>query len=137
MTLTLNKEVYGSLLADIQPQLITNEAENERALNIVENLLADENLSPEQEQILKLLVALIEKFEEEHYPLEASTPHSILLHLMEARDLRQADLVGVIGSRGVVSEVVNGKRQISKSQAKALGEFFHVDPSLFIDFSVR
>ncbi|MEE3719644.1 transcriptional regulator [Tumidithrix elongata RA019] len=137
MTLTLNKEVYGSLLADIQPQLITNEAENERALNIVENLLADENLSPEQEQILKLLVALIEKFEAEHYQLEASTPHSILLHLMEARDLRQANLVGVIGSRGVVSEVVNGKRQISKSQAKSLGEFFHVDPSLFIDFSMR
>jgi HTH-type transcriptional regulator/antitoxin HigA len=53
---------------------------------------------------------------------------------MEERGLRQADLVGIIGSRGVVSEVVNGKRTISKSQAKSLGDFFHVEPSLFINF---
>jgi HTH-type transcriptional regulator / antitoxin HigA len=124
----------GLLLADIQPRVITTEQENDRALSFVESLLAEENLSPEKEQILRLLVSLIEKFEDEHYQLAASTPHSILLHLMEERGLRQTDLVGVIGSRGVVSEVVNGKRAISKSQAKSLGEFFHVDPSLFIDF---
>jgi len=137
MTLTLNKQAYGSLLADIQPQLITTEAENERALDIVETLMSIENRTLEQNQVLQLLVALIEKFEHEHYQLGISTPHSILHHLMEARELRQADLVGVIGSRGVVSEVVNGKRQISKSQAKALGDFFDIDPSLFIDFSVH
>ncbi len=134
MTLTLNKSEYGALLVDIQPRVITTEEENDRALIIVESLLAEKNLSPEKEQILRLLVSLIEKFEDEHYQLAASTPHSILLHLMEERGLRQTDLVGLIGSRGVVSEVVNGKRTISKSQAKSLGEFFHVDPSLFIDF---
>ncbi|TYQ29749.1 type II toxin-antitoxin system HigA family antitoxin [Pseudanabaena sp. UWO310] len=120
-------------LANIQIQGVTTEEENDRALSIVESLLAEENLSPEKEQILRLLVTLIEKFEDEHYQLAASTPHSILLHLMEERGLRQADLVGVIGSRGVVSEVVNDKRTISKGQAKSLGEFFHVDPSLFVD----
>lgn len=120
-------------LANIQIQGVTTEEECDRALSIVESLLAEENLSPEKEQILRLLVTLIEKFEDEHYQLAASTPHSILLHLMEERGLRQADLVGVIGSRGVVSEVVNGKRTISKGQAKSLGEFFHVDPSLFVD----
>jgi len=134
MTLTLNKSEYGALLVDIQPRVITTEEENNRALRIVESLLSEENLSPEQEQILRLLVTLIEKFEEEHYQLAVSTPHSILLHLMEERGLRQADLVGIIGSRGVVSEVVNGKRTISKSQAKSLGDFFHVEPSLFINF---
>jgi HTH-type transcriptional regulator/antitoxin HigA len=40
--------------------------------------------------------------------------------------------VGVIGSSGVVSEVVNGKRMISKTQAKALGQYFNLSPSLFI-----
>ena len=56
----------------------------------------------------------------------------MLLHLMEASDLKQENLLGVIGSRGVVSEVVNGKRNISKAQAKALAEFFSVDVGLFI-----
>jgi HTH-type transcriptional regulator / antitoxin HigA len=39
----------------------------------------------------------------------------MLKHLMEARDLIQEDLVGVMGSRGVVSEVMNGKRNISNA----------------------
>ena len=61
-----------------------------------------------------------------------TTPLSMLLHLMEARGLKQVDLIDVIGSSGVVSEIVNGKREISKSQAKALGEFFNIDAGLFI-----
>ena len=55
-----------------------------------------------------------------------------LQFLMEQNDLRQADLVSIFGSRGRVSEVVNGKRAISKAQEKALGEFFKVSPELFI-----
>jgi antitoxin component HigA of HigAB toxin-antitoxin module len=45
-----------------------------------------------------------------------------------------ADIVNLIysGSSGVVSEVVNGKRAISKAQAKALGDYFKISPSLFI-----
>ena len=42
-----------------------------------------------------------------------TTPLSMLLHLMEARGLKQVDLIDVIGSSGVVSEIVNGKREIS------------------------
>jgi HTH-type transcriptional regulator / antitoxin HigA len=45
---------------------------------------------------------------------------------------RNSQIYGVIGSSGTVSEVVNGKRSISKSQAKKLGEIFQVSPSLFI-----
>ena len=51
---------------------------------------------------------------------------------MESSGTRQSDLIGVIGSSGVVSEVVNGKRSISKAQSKALGEYFKVSSSLFI-----
>jgi HTH-type transcriptional regulator/antitoxin HigA len=77
-------------------------------------------------------VTLIEAYEAENYPMEQSPPHEILQHIMESSGTRQADLVGVIGSSGVVSEVVNGKRSISKAQAKALGDYFKVSPTLFI-----
>jgi HTH-type transcriptional regulator / antitoxin HigA len=79
-----------------------------------------------------LLIVLIEKFEDENYPIPVANPLKVLQHLMEAKDLIQENLVGVIGSRGVVSEVMNGKRNISNAQAKALGEFFSVESSLFI-----
>lgn len=131
MTRTINRESYAKLLAQYQPKVIETEEENEAALALAEEL-EHRDRTPEEDALLELLVTLIEKFEEEHYPLPEGDPHSMLLHLMEARDIKQEDLVRVIGSRGVVSEVVNGKRSISKAQAKALAEFFHVSPALFI-----
>jgi HTH-type transcriptional regulator / antitoxin HigA len=132
MTLTINEKTYGDLLVNFKPRLIATSEEHQRALNEVEKLMAIANPTPEQDQILVLLVALIEKFEEENYPIDLASPHDILLHLIEENNLKQADLVGILGSRGVVSEVVNGKRQISKNQAKALAELFHVDVGCFI-----
>lgn len=132
MTLTINKKAYGDLLAEIQPQVITNDAENEIALQNIEKLLAIPQPTAEEERILQLLLTLVEKYEDEHYPMNNASPLDILLHLIESNDLKQADLVNVIGSSGVVSEVVNGKRQISKNQAQALGKFYHVDPKLFL-----
>jgi HTH-type transcriptional regulator / antitoxin HigA len=49
------------------------------------------------------------------------------------RGLKQKDLLPVFGSQGIASEVLSGKRSISKAQAKALGEFFKVSPTLFFD----
>jgi HTH-type transcriptional regulator/antitoxin HigA len=132
MTLTFDKATYGKLLSEFQPKAISSEEDYDLALEITENLLMNKNRSPEQTTLLNLFVTLIEKYEEEHYPMGEVAPHEILQHLMDARELRQADLVGILGSRGVVSEVVNGKRSISKAQAKALGQFFHVSPALFL-----
>lgn len=132
MTPTLNPDTYATLLTKYQPKVIKSEAENDAAIALAEELEHRPQRTLEESAFLDLLVMLIERFEEEHYPIAVGSPVSILLHLMEARELKQEDLVGVIGSRGVVSEVVNGKRSISKTQAKALAEFFHVDVGLFI-----
>jgi HTH-type transcriptional regulator / antitoxin HigA len=131
MTYTINRDTYSDLLVKYQPKVIETETENEEAIALAESL---ENLqrSPEEDALLELLVILIEKFEESHYPLPSMKSNGMLLHLMEAKGMKQEELVGVIGSRGVVSEIVNGKRSISKAQAKILGELFHVSPSLFI-----
>lgn len=51
---------------------------------------------------------------------------------LENDDWKPRDLVDIFGSKGIISEVINGKRSISKSQAKALGTFFHVSPALFL-----
>ena len=52
--------------------------------------------------------------------------HEMIQYLMEQRHLQQSDLVELLGSRSQVSLLVNGKRSISKGQAKKLAEFFHV-----------
>jgi HTH-type transcriptional regulator / antitoxin HigA len=132
MTLITNPESYAQLLAKYQPKVIETAAENDRAIALAQELEHKTNRTPQEDALLELLVALIEKFEDEQYPIPSGTPHSMLLHLMEASDLKQENLIGVIGSRGVVSEVVNGKRNISKAQAKALAKFYSVDVGLFI-----
>jgi len=78
-----------------------------------------------------LLTVLMEAFEDEHYSLSGVTPDSILRGLMEEHRLRQLDRLGVFGSSGVASEVVSGKRAISKTQARKLATRFHVAADLF------
>ena len=121
MTLTINPETYGKLLTQYLPKVITNEAENERALNIAETLSNKSNLTPEEEQLLDLLVTLIENFESQQYTFDNnSTPLSRLIFLVEANNLKQVDLLDIFGSKGIASEVFNGKRQISKTHTVKL-----------------
>ena len=98
-----------------------------------ETLSNKPDLTPEEDQFLELLVALIEKFEAEQYPMNnLSTPLSRLKFLMETNGLKQAELVEVFGSKGITSEVVNGKRSISKQAALKLGKRFNIEPALFL-----
>ncbi len=132
MTLTFNTDTYANLLTQYRPKVIVSEAENDAVIALAEELAHRDHKSPEEEAFLDLLITLIEKFEEEHYPIPVSSPLEMLKHLMDARSLKQEDLIGIVGSRGVVSEVVNGKRSISKAQAIALGKLFNIDAGLFI-----
>jgi HTH-type transcriptional regulator / antitoxin HigA len=131
MTLTINRERYAELLSLYQPRVIKTEAENEAFLAIVEELLARPSLTLEEDAVLELLVRLIEEFEEKHYSIAVSSPHSRLLHLMEARSLGCADLVDVLGSLEITEAIVEGRSPIATEQAVALGQFFQVDSELF------
>lgn len=138
MTVTANARLdpkkYGRLLQRTLPAVVESEQDNERLLAEVERLLdkGEENLSPEETAVVGLMVRLIEDFEARAYPIPDAAPHEVLRHLLEAHGLRQADLLPIFGSRGYTSDVVNGKRGISKTHAKQLGDLFHVTPALFL-----
>jgi HTH-type transcriptional regulator/antitoxin HigA len=134
MTASPNADLrqYGKLLSTVLPAVIETEKENERMLAEVNKLMAKSNLSPAESKLFDLMVRLIEDFEEQHYELNASTPNGVLRELMEARGVKQRDLWELFGSKGTASEVINGKRSISKAQAKALGKYFRVSPELFL-----
>ncbi len=133
MTLTINSEMYSQLLCKYQPRIIKTEEENEKFLEIVEHLLACKNLTLEESTILELLVKLIEDFEEKHYPLNHSTPRSILIHLMEAQNITKERLVEVFASSEIVDKVISGDLEITLEQALVLGNLLHVDSSLFLN----
>ena len=133
MTLTFDQEKYQELLCQYQPRVIKSEAENETALKVVEQLMYSKNRTPEENELYDLLVALIEKFEQEYYqPGITSTPQSILCFLMEQKGIVAEDLLTVLGSQEVVNRVLDGKLAIDRDRAKVLGNFFNVDSSLFL-----
>ncbi len=133
-TQTLNPVAYGKLLAKVQPHAIKDEREYDRLVAEVGRLMerGDKNLSPEEVSLLEMMSILIEEYDRKHYPLSPSQPHQMLAFLMEQRDLEPHDLWPVLGSKSRVSEILSGKRAISKAQAKKLAEFFHVSVDLFI-----
>lgn len=130
---TINQTSYRRLLSKAMPMVIESEKENDRALAFVEKLMEKgEDISPEEEKLLSLLATLIQDFEEKFYKPNNVSPLEMLHHLMDARGVKQSDLWGLFGSKGIASEVLNGKRAISKSQAKALAQYFHVLVDAFI-----
>ncbi len=134
ITVDLDPKRYGRLLAKAHPTVIQSEGENSRLLSIIEKLMAkgEQNLTPEEDALLELLVRLVHDFEQEEYPIPARPPHEVVAFLLEQRGLKPSDLWPVLESKGRVSEILSGKRGISKEQAKRLAAFFHVGVQLFI-----
>jgi len=118
----------------IRPLLtIRNEREYDRAVKLLNELL-DEIGTNERHPLysfMDTLGTLIEAYEEEHYPVPASSGADMLRYLMEEHSLSQSDL-SEIGSQGVVSEVLNGKRELNIRQVRALAKRFHVSPAVFV-----
>jgi HTH-type transcriptional regulator / antitoxin HigA len=132
MTITLDRDNYSELLVEFSPQVIESEQEYDRVLAIAERLMFKPERSTAETKLLKLIVALIEDYETEHYPMNNVAPYELLQDLMESNNTHQSDLFGILGSPEIVTQVVSGQRLIDKVQAKALGEFFQVSPGLFI-----
>jgi len=84
-------------------------------------------LSPAMETIGNL----IENYENQICNINESSPLEALKYLMKEHDLKQSDLKE-IGSQGVVSEVLTGKRMLNLEQIKKISKRFHVSPLVFI-----
>ncbi|CAG0940149.1 partial Antitoxin HigA, partial [Candidatus Brocadiaceae bacterium] len=97
------------------------------------NQLLDEVGDNEQHPLYSLLDTmgtLISCYEQEHCTIPDASPQDVLAYLMQEHGLKQSDL-SEIGSQGVVSEILNGKRQLNKRQIVALAERFAVSPEVF------
>lgn len=128
-----NARRYAGLLAETLPAVIETEAQNRRLLKVLKSLMdKGDNLTPEETTLMKLLGHLIQEFEQRFYKPESPTPREALIEMMKMNHLKQSDLLSVFGSRGIVSEVISGKREISKANAKALARFFHTSTDVFL-----
>lgn len=126
-------KAYAGLLSEALPEVIETLAQNRRAIKILNKLMdKGENRTPEETKLAKLLGRLVCDFETRYYKPQKVSPREALIGMLEMNHLKQADVVHIFGSSGVVSEVVSGKREISKTHAKKLAAFFHTSADLFL-----
>ena len=124
---------YDNLLLDVRPRPIRSRAAYHRALRHVERLMSKPHLAAAESEMVELLSLLIEQYEAVEHPTPECSPAEMLEHLLEARTITKARLARDTGiPRSVITNVLAGRRAISKAVAVKLAGYFGVSLSVFI-----
>ncbi len=112
-------------------KIIKTEEEYEAAMERLEQIFdADPNSKEGQEA--ELLALLIEDYEGQHHQIGIPDPIVAVRIRMEELELKQKDLIGVVGSKGIVSEVMNKKRRLTVKMIRNLSELLKITPNVLI-----
>jgi HTH-type transcriptional regulator / antitoxin HigA len=128
---TLNGYLKLVRLFPLRP--IRTEAELDRATAVVNSLLDRNQLSAAEQDYLDVLGDLVERYENIHHAIGDVSDADALEHLLEAKDATQvavARATGIAESR--LSEVLRGKRQLTRAQITKLAAYFHIGPAVFL-----
>ncbi len=116
----------------MKAKVIRTEAENEAALARIEELM-DATAGTSEGEELDLLSLLVWTYEQEHYPIGMPTPLGAIEFFMDQNNLSQADMVQYLGSPSKVSEVLNGKRALSKTMIRKLVEGLGIPAEILLE----
>lgn len=98
----------------------------------VEQLAFQDTITPEVEEEMELLTVLIEKYDQENNSFEEVDPIQLLSSLMDDHNLKAKDLVSILGvSKGLVSDILNYKKGLSKEVIRKLAEHFSMNQEAF------
>jgi HTH-type transcriptional regulator/antitoxin HigA len=128
---------YRTLRRQIPLGVIRSKAEYDRAVAVLDTII-DEIGEDEAHPLADLAEALsvfVEAYDKAQYPTPAPSSREMLRFLMEQNDLNQSDLPE-LGSQGVVSEILSGKRGLNVKQVARLAKRFNVSPSVFLESGV-
>ena len=131
----INPEIYTKLFRDALPMPPVTAADNERLIEVMASI--DErhergDATPEEVAFAELLAIVVEDFENRHYSLPAVPPHEALQALMEDRSLQHKDIAQIVGNKGLTTEIIAGRRKISKAVAVRLSTRLSVPVELFL-----
>ena len=111
---------------------IKTEKDYEKALERMEVIFDADPNSTEGDEA-EILSLLIENFENQHYPIEAPDPIEAVKIRMEEMNLKQKDLVGVIGGKSRVSEVLNRRKRLTVDMIRELERVLHISASVLVN----
>jgi HTH-type transcriptional regulator / antitoxin HigA len=122
---------YIELLNTFPPRPIKTEEDLEVTQSVVNSLIDQGKLSQDEKDYLNLLGTLIYEYEEAQDIVADIFGVELLKVLIAELNLRQKDLVCIFKTESIVSDVLNGKRQLTVEHIQGLADFFHVSPAVF------
>ncbi|MBO2545990.1 MULTISPECIES: type II toxin-antitoxin system HigA family antitoxin [unclassified Salegentibacter] len=111
---------------------IKTEKDYEQALERLEVIFDADSNSKEGDEA-EILSLLVENYENQHYPIEAPDPIEAIKIRMEEMNLKQKDLVGIIGGKSRVSEILNKKKRLTVDMIRELERILHISASVLVN----
>ena len=115
---------------EIKP--IKTEKDYDKALERLE-IIFDSSTNSKEGDEAEILSLLIENYENQHYPIDAPDPIEAIKIRMEEMNLKQKDLVGIIGGKSRVSEILNKKKRLTVGMIRKLEEMLHISASILVN----
>lgn len=114
---------------DIKP--LKKQQDYEKALQRFEEIF-DAPVNSTEGDEAEILSILIDNYENEHYSIEAPDPIEAIKIRMEEMNLKQKDLVGVIGGKSRVSEILNKKKRLTVDMIRELEKVLNISASVLV-----
>lgn len=126
---------YIEIITTFPPRPITCEAELNATQNRIDSIVNRRNLTQDDRDYLNVLGTLIYDYEQKHEPMPVLKGIKLLKALMIEDNIQEKDLIDIFESESWVSEVMNGKRELTVSQIQKLAKFFHLSPVAFLEYN--
>jgi HTH-type transcriptional regulator/antitoxin HigA len=123
---------YIQLLQKFPPRTITNDQQLEATQEVIDSLLDRAELTPEESDYLNVLGTLVFDYEQKNETIADIYGVELLKVLIAERNLRQKDLISVFKTESIVSNILNGKRQLTIRHIQELAQFFSLSPAVFL-----
>jgi HTH-type transcriptional regulator/antitoxin HigA len=126
---------YIEIITTFPPRPITCEAEFIATQNRIDFIVNRRNLTQDDRDYLNVLGTLVYDYEQKHEPMPVLKGIKLLKALMIEDNIQEKDLIYIFESESWVSEVMNGKRELTVSQIQKLAKFFHLSPVAFLEYN--
>src|SRR5262249_33970873 len=127
------KDTYLALVRRFPLRPIRTEAELDAALSIIDTLTDRDNLDPVEADYRDVLSDLVERYEDQAHPIGDVSDAEMLAFLIDQKGVKQVDVARATGiAESTLSELLRGKRQLTRAQIGKLAAYFGVQPAAFV-----
>ena len=121
---------FKQTVMELKP--IKSEKDYRKGLKCLE-VIFDAAIDTKEGDEAEILSLLIENYENEHYPIAAPDPIEAIKIRMEELNMRQKDLVGIIGGKSRVSEILNRKKRLTVDMIRELEQILQISASVLVN----